>query len=571
MILLVVLLSLSSQATQVLPPKDASTTAAPPCIDCEVSPHNTSAESLEWWSATVSQVYNGACTRSKKFTEKEMLKHLSLLDPDPYVKIDKEVAGIKFKNESPALVALFERIHSPEYVGQEPLKLKSKCDKVFCAMNELYKKPVSTQLLFMMSEYGFIGSRLGRASKDHYSPWVAHEIDDVLLALDAIPPSMRPIKEGTQLLHFKRGYKKPDKPGDNSNEFTVANSKIEVFDPWNEETSAEKRQALIHEIGHLLGFRENRDIGPEWLAAAGWQVRPNASPNTERDYSNYVGSGKGAPSQYSQKSPAEDFAETVVAYRYNPQLLQKKSPSRYQYMKEKVFRGQEFKKDADCENNYKAYEYDQAVKEKIQKDNIEYRARVKKQVEDALADFLVQKKDGFKLSEAQHKGIMKKCLDVYMDDIAYDRKSASHSCINQQIVSFSFAKFLTDRGVPMSPEFFPREVLEKIPVTEKDTLTVTGYFSKELSKAFNEDYESSLYRSGANNVKECQSNTEYYLRKVPASVEPYLNKNSSGQYSDSIQRIVAKACVIGLDDFADGYIPRRFNPFAKNPFEKVFR
>ena len=46
-------------------------------------------------------------------------------------------------------------------------------------------------------------------------------------------------------------------------------------------------------------------------------------------------------SNYGKTSPIEDFAESVTAYRYNPERL-KDCPSKYYYMKDFVFQGKEY-------------------------------------------------------------------------------------------------------------------------------------------------------------------------------------------------------------------------------------
>ena len=54
-------------------------------------------------------------------------------------------------------------------------------------------------------------------------------------------------------------------------------------------------------------------------------------------------------SQYAMTNPAEDFAESFLAYRMAPKKLQRVSPKRYDYIKKNVFKGLEFDSQKDCD------------------------------------------------------------------------------------------------------------------------------------------------------------------------------------------------------------------------------
>jgi hypothetical protein len=54
-------------------------------------------------------------------------------------------------------------------------------------------------------------------------------------------------------------------------------------------------------------------------------------------------------SRYAQTNPLEDIAESITAYRFNPEKLKEISPQRYNYIKEKVFLGVEYLTDSSCE------------------------------------------------------------------------------------------------------------------------------------------------------------------------------------------------------------------------------
>jgi hypothetical protein len=55
-------------------------------------------------------------------------------------------------------------------------------------------------------------------------------------------------------------------------------------------------------------------------------------------------------SGYAATNPAEDFAESVSGYRFNPKRLQAIAPEKYEFLKQTVFDGLEFLNEAGCSN-----------------------------------------------------------------------------------------------------------------------------------------------------------------------------------------------------------------------------
>lgn len=53
-------------------------------------------------------------------------------------------------------------------------------------------------------------------------------------------------------------------------------------------------------------------------------------------------------SKYGESNPSEDFAESLTAYRYNPAGLKKAAPEKYNFIKDRIFNGQEFINHSSC-------------------------------------------------------------------------------------------------------------------------------------------------------------------------------------------------------------------------------
>ncbi len=116
---------------------------------------------------------------------------------------------------------------------------------------------------------------------------------------------------------------------------------MEFFDYWSDHSFDFREYAVFHELGHNLKgtvypFLDFRD---DWLSLSGW----------EEVNGKFVMTKPHNFSQYAKEYPSEDFAETVAAYRYNPELLKVVSFAKYEYVKSSVFFGIEYLNESNCE------------------------------------------------------------------------------------------------------------------------------------------------------------------------------------------------------------------------------
>ena len=77
-----------------------------------------------------------------------------------------------------------------------------------------------------------------------------------------------------------------------------------------------REYTVFHEIAHYIGAHLKIDRNEEWLSLSSWkQVNKQWTQNNVDPF----------PSLYAQENPAEDFAESVCAYRFNPIKLKNNS------------------------------------------------------------------------------------------------------------------------------------------------------------------------------------------------------------------------------------------------------
>lgn len=289
---------------------------------------------LEWWATTPEEVMQAPCKTLRPPTFEEIEN--GLLGKGALT--SAKVNGIQFKSEKSDLIQLFKDLHTLDSsLRDKPeLQFSVSCDKVVCAMKSIYGEKEGLQLLYLMKVFGFNGSHL---RTKFASAWRSDELNEILQALSDYPLSLYPVAYNKRLVHFTRGMGYGD--------LIIANATIEIFDPWNEMSFPERQQTFLHELGHTLSYKNKLDVSAEWLRIAGWKesvVTKNGVP-----YKTYklIDPTKSV-SEYGQDSPSEDFAETVVAYRFNGAKLLQNQPDKYLFIKRYVFLEKEYLSHNQC-------------------------------------------------------------------------------------------------------------------------------------------------------------------------------------------------------------------------------
>lgn len=266
---------------------------------------------------------------------------------------DEQTHGVQFSNESPKMIDLFQKLKTYEVPGWWTIQytMQTKCQRVICAAKQSFGNTEGVQLLYMLARYGFNGSPYPFQEREGWTFWRATELDKILVALSDFPEGLLPLTENYPLNHFKRGstlkvYTKIEKMG----VCVKANMVIQVFDCASRLLIAEYQQVIFHEVAHVLGNEYGLDESSAWYGFAGWEetTTPNGKIGFNTNYK--ANNPKCVVSIHGGINPREGFAESLVAYRYNPKPMKNNCPEKYMYLKDLVFDGIEYLDDSGCKD-----------------------------------------------------------------------------------------------------------------------------------------------------------------------------------------------------------------------------
>lgn len=290
---------------------------------------------LALWTSTEVQMQKAPCRSLKAPTMEEMdyvIRSNSRGDTQK-----RTINGVTLEDD-PRMLTMF--MHLTTNFGdfqnpknfQELFKINPECSNVSCAMAKIWGPKYGMQMSYLYLHFGFNSSEYSFPNATRFNEG---EMNDILIALKDFPDAMTPLTNGNrQLTRYTRGKWDPEfRPG------TFATSDVQVYDPWTKTSAWERQQTIFHEVTHML-TEKGTDYSPEWLNLSGWKGSGDSWTASKKNC--MVG-------RYGSKTPGEDFAESAVAYRYNPSRLYKGCPEKYQYMK-KFFKGAEYFAASSCED-----------------------------------------------------------------------------------------------------------------------------------------------------------------------------------------------------------------------------
>ncbi len=293
---------------------------------------------LPWDAATDRDVKNRAC--KKKVPNLSAIEKELASFSDGVNKQSKAIIGVKFKDESKAMLDAFEDlVVKKDYLGNimrsapvDDYKINPTCTKVQCAVEKIFGKELGNKILYLKTKYGFNGSEFVFGDSDRLN---LNEVNSLISAVEAYPLGIFPLDQNRQLTKFNRGYTLAL-----HDEGVMAYAAITFYDLWSDQSFERREYIAFHELAHEIGSELSLDDNPQWLSFSGWIEKDEKWSSSKKDTFS---------SEYGATNPAEDFAESVSSYRYNPAILKLKSPEKYQYIKETVFDGLEYSSSGQCQ------------------------------------------------------------------------------------------------------------------------------------------------------------------------------------------------------------------------------
>lgn len=424
-----------------------------------------------------------SCLSLNPPSETEMIRFLDSRTEDPELKVSEIYRGIHFQNESPELIFYFKGIHhnklayynaffKEESVHDLP---STSCRSVLCALEQYYGKKIPLRMLYIYAKYGITISPLSATQHSNYQNWKLSEVNDLLIALESIPPTLLPFKD-RHLLRFRNGYTlKAYGPRSG----VIANARIDVFELWNYLPKTERIATLIHEIGHVLGSALD-DL-------PAWKNLPQ----------NYV-------SKYAQTNFAEDFAESFLAYRVAPNYLKKISPQKYNFIRQNLFKGLEFTSSKNCQEPYKLFNENVERVHDIRREQYQW---VENHRSEIAAEIQRQEEMG-----NFRQGAWTLCGPTYLNETTGGSREETTSCL-ERIVKKRATKVSSLReGIEnFNEQKLPMKPLSTLPISRK----MLSYMRQDLRRSaadfIEKIYDQNNFKVFSDNPEECQSHLNFVL------------------------------------------------------------
>ena len=219
---------------------------------------------------------------------------------------------------------------------------KSNCENAWCLVKQVYGSQRGPIALWLLAKKGINVSHFGGNSQES-SAWTTDELALIARTVQNLPEHMFPLHRDFYLTHKPRGLRSDTSDGIVFGQTEVRTGNVSLFGIWDRQNPQMQMAILTHELAHTVAVRLGIAENPRWLSLSDWKVGSKAFK---------AGKKRSFVSQYAAYNPDEDFAESFVAYRYNPLLLKRKSPEKFRFLKEVVFQGIDYSEtEAECQDS----------------------------------------------------------------------------------------------------------------------------------------------------------------------------------------------------------------------------
>ena len=300
---------------------------------------------IDWWSANEIMIKNKKCADEILSIDQIKLENDRLAEDagSPHLAA-QTVDQVTFVDESPLMVKAYEELTSKLDIFGEKIKseinfqdkysINPSCKKVSCALGKIFGAELGEKILYLKLKSGFNASEFAFGNSDRLT---LPEVNSLISATRAYPANRFPLNSNKQLTKFKRGFTLAS-----HDQNTVAFAAISFYDYWSNQNDQMREYTAFHEMGHYIASELKLDENPKWIALSGWVEKDGKWDATKKNK---------VTSKYGATNPDEDFAESVAAYRYNPQLLKNIDIDKYTFIKETVFDGLEYTDNKLCNSD----------------------------------------------------------------------------------------------------------------------------------------------------------------------------------------------------------------------------
>jgi hypothetical protein len=290
---------------------------------------------------TVTGAWDGVapCLTADQQTDSSISRRLAGLAKGQAL-INAEVAGFRLVAQPASLVKAFQEITAR--LPSRTLTLSdADCHDVSCASRAAFGQDTGTRVLLLAAAHRYNGASLvDRVT----GAWTPAQFDLVISAFGDLPAATF-INTNNEYRAFR------DDPASLSPGAALASRGvgvaaeagegqpgITVYPGFHQVSARERRAIVVHEMAHE--FTRGLADGGQWKTAWAAAAALDAAQAGENETSFASG--------YAQTNIDEDFAESVVAYRYSAALLLRRAPHRYAILRQQMFAGVEYGVAARC-------------------------------------------------------------------------------------------------------------------------------------------------------------------------------------------------------------------------------
>jgi hypothetical protein len=290
------------------------------------------------FSATEAEINSASCKKRFPLTDSEISNWLKKKTASSKPIPSTLLAGYSFINESAYLLEIFKLLQEKppqlDWNGNLNYNLpavQSSCNKVLCALGEIYGSHEALRMIYILGEYGYNTSPIQRSNARALT---FKELSVLTTVLSDMPTFLR--------------KKNPVRPLTVTNDSGPSgNATIQLFRQWSLVSPLEQNYVVYHELSHNLAEYafHKADESTVWTRIA--SIPQAVSPQN-------------CLSEYACSSPVEYFAEGFVSYRYSPLRLRNFNPKMYSYFKN-LYQNVEYLSEDSCKAVHPEYMAEKAL------------------------------------------------------------------------------------------------------------------------------------------------------------------------------------------------------------------
>ena len=312
-------------------------------------------------SADKYQISKSRCQNTSYLEDKDHFEKVIKLVKQNDQKKTASIGGLLVLDKSVKLTAAYRYLTSHLDYKLRPAKdidywhlfKDGQCKDVICAAKEVFGHETGAFYMGLLLETGLNLSSLGysllkppvfsgesEASANTIADfnglykvraWHEEELVGYLEGIYSLPSSLYPLPP-TRLAQSTHEHRNGPQ--------VHSNATIIMYPAMLELDKNYHKYTMVHEIGHVIAAHFHLDTDPSWFEIS-WQIDRERDQVLRKNESSFV-------SAYAKQDIFEDFAESFAAFRFNPKSLKAHSLEKFNFIKERVFKGQDYLSENEC-------------------------------------------------------------------------------------------------------------------------------------------------------------------------------------------------------------------------------